>query len=288
MSTRSERRVAYWMIAPAVVLLFIFRFIPILVGLWESFFAVSFLQGGAKIFVGLENFAALFNDSIFLKSVEVTLIFNLVINPLQTLLALGLAFLVNRKVRGIALFRSVYLIPVAMSINVSSLIWKLALDPNGLVNGILTAIGAPTQPFLLSAAQSLITVIGIASWIGVPFWALFLLAGLQGIPEEIYEAADIDGANTVKRLRYITLPMMRRPLTFVLIANTISNFLLFIPVFLLTRGGPELSTNLMMYETYRRGIIYGDLGTSAAMVIVQLVIVIVIVFGQYILLREPS
>ncbi len=288
MSTKGERKIAYWMIAPALLLLVVFRLLPIILGLRESFFAVSFLQGGAKIFVGFENFAALLNDSVFLKSVEVTLLFNLIINPLQTVLALGLAFLVNRKVRAIAFFRSVYLIPVAMSINVSSLIWRLALDPNGMVNGILTAIGLPAQPFLVSSGQALLTIIGIASWIGVPFWSLFLLAGLQGIPEEIYEAAQIDGANKRNRFRYVTLPMMRRPLTFVLIANTIANFLLFIPVFLLTRGGPELSTNLLMYETYRRGIIYGDLGTSAAMVIMQLLIVIVIIIGQYALLRDPS
>lgn len=288
MATRRERRIAYWLIAPALILLVIFRLLPIVLSLRESFYATSFLQGGLKIFVGLDNFTALLGDSIFQKSVEVTLIFNLIINPLQTVLALGLAFLTNQKVRGIAFFRSIYLIPVAMSINVSSLIWKLALDPNGLVNGFLAALRSPEQPFLLSSGQALLTVIGIASWIGVPFWTLFLLAGLQAIPDETYEAANIDGAGQLKRLWYITLPMMRRPITFVLIANTIANFLLFIPVFLLTRGGPELSTNLMMYETYRRGIIYGDLGTSAAMVVFQLLIVMVIIAAQYYFLRERS
>ena len=260
MKINKEQLVPYYLVFPAFVILIIFRLFPTIVGFGESLFATSFLHGGEKFFAGLYNFKRLFADPVFWKSVEVTLIFNLIINPLQIILALGLAQILNAKVAGINIFRSLFLIPVAISINVSTVVWKLMLDQDGLVNGFLTGIGLNPQPFLLSAEQALGSIIWIASWIGVPFWSLFLIAGLQGISQQVYEAANIDGVNKIQKYFFVTLPMLRSSLTFVLIAATVANFLLFIPVLLLTQGGPELSTNVTMYEAYRRGLIYGDIG----------------------------
>jgi multiple sugar transport system permease protein len=286
MIAKKEWWIPYAFLAPALLILGLFRLWPILIGLGESLFSVSFLHAGEKVFTGLDNYQRLLADPVFLKSAQVSLAFNLIVNPLQVLLALGLALLVNQRVRGIGSFRSLYLIPVAISINVSSLIWKLILDENGLANGLIKTLGGSPLPFLTSTSQALWSIIGIVSWIGVPFWTLFLLAGLQGIPAQIYEAAEIDGANTLGKLFRITLPMLRRSVGFVLIADTISNSLLFAPVYLLTQGGPELSTNLVMFEAYRRGLIYGDFGASAAMVSLQLLIIIVIIAFQTYLFRE--
>lgn len=286
MTTKNERWIPYLFIAPALLILVIFRLWPIVLGLSESFYVTSFVQEGKKIFAGFENYRYLLGDSVFIKSVQVSLLFNLIVNPLQVILALGLAFLVNQQVRGIGFFRSMYLIPIAISINVSSVVWKLILDESGLANGFLTSLGITAQPFLNSSQQALWSIIGIVSWIGVPFWTLFLLAGLQGIPSEVYEAADIDGASRSRRLFNITLPMMRPQIGFVLIADTISNFLLFVPVFLLTQGGPELSTNLVMFEAYRRGMVYGDFGASAAIVMLQLIVIISIIALQFYLFRQ--
>ena len=284
--TKREWWIPYLFIAPALLLLGIFRLGPIFVGLSESLYSISFLQGGEKFFSGLDNYTRLLGDPTFIKSLRISLLFNLIINPLQTVLSLGLAFLLNQRVRGVNFFRSVYLIPYAISINVSSLIWRLVLDQGGLANGFLALLHIPGQPFLTSVDQALWSIIGIASWIGVPFWTLFLLAGLQGISSQIYEAAEIDGANTLNKLFRITLPMMRRSIGFVLIADTISNFLLFVPVYMLTQGGPQLSTNLVMYEAYSRGILYGDFGAAAAIVTIQLIIVMAIVLFQFYLFRE--
>lgn len=286
MITKREAWIPYAFLAPALLILVLFRLWPILIGLSESLYAISFLQAGAKVFIGLENYQQLLTDRVFLQSLQVSLAFNLIVNPLQVALALGLAFLVNQRVRGIGIFRSVYLIPIAISINVSALIWKLVLDENGLANGLIQTLGGSPLAFLTSTDLALWSIIGIASWIGVPFWTLFLLAGLQGIPSQIYEAAEIDGAGRFGTLRHITLPMLRRSIGFVLIADTISNFLLFAPVLLLTEGGPELSTNLVMFEAYRRGLIYGDFGTSAAMVSLQLGLIVIIIAIQFYLFRE--
>lgn len=286
MLAKRERWTPYLFIVPALLILGMFRLWPIILGLSESLYSISFVQGGVKVFTGLENYSRLLEDPVFIKSIQVSLLFNLIVNPLQIFLSLGLALLVNQRVRGVEFFRSIYLIPVAISINVSSLLWKLILDDSGLANGVLAILDIAKQPFLNSTSQALWSIIGIASWIGVPFWMLFLLAGLQGIPSQIYEAAEMDGANRWSKLFGITLPMMRSSISFVLIADTISNFLLFVPVYMLTQGGPELSTNLVMYESYRRGMIYGDLGASAAMVTMQLFMVIAVVLLQFYIFRE--
>jgi len=286
MITKRENWIPYTFLAPALLTLLAFRLWPIVIGLSESLYSVSFVNAGARIFVGFENYLRLLTDRVFLQSLQVSLLFNLIVNPLQVLLALGLAFLVNQRVPGVGAFRSLYLIPIAISINVSALIWKLMLDENGLLNGLIRTWGGSPIAFLTSTEWALGSIIGIASWIGVPFWTLFLLAGLQGISPQIYEAAAIDGASGASRLRFITLPLLRRSIGFVLIADTISNFLLFTPVLLLTEGGPQLSTNLVMFEAYRRGLVYGDFGMSAAMVSLQLILIVSIVLAQFYLFRE--
>ncbi len=283
-----DKIVPYTLIAPALLLLILYRFWPTVLGLHESLFTTSFAQGGKKIFIGPGNFIHLWNDPVFWSSVIATVLFNVIANPLQIFLAYILAALLNRKVKGINLFRGLFLIPVAISINVSSIIWKLMLDSGGLVNGILDRMGLAPQPFLLSVDQALWSVIWISSWIGVPFWSLFILAGFQSIPRQVYEAAAIDGVSSPQRTFRITLPLMKNSLAFVLIADTVANFLLFTPVLLLTGGGPELSTNVAMFEAYRRGMIYGDLGTASGIVMMLLCLIIIVVGLQSLLFREKK
>jgi multiple sugar transport system permease protein len=285
MSAR-ERWIPYLFLFPAIALLLVFNLFPTLATLNESLHTNSLISGG-RIFVGLENFQRIFNDPVFWKSLRVTVIFSLLVNPIQVILALGLALLANQKVRGIAIFRSIYLLPVAISINVTAIVWGLMLDSSsGLVNGVLTLFGVAAQPFLTAPSHALWSIIILATWKGVPLWALFFLAGLQGISESVIEAAKIDGAGRWQIFRYVTFPLLRGVLVFVLVADTVANFLLFAPILLLTQGGPQLSTNLIMYETYRRGFVYGDLGASAAMLWVMLLIVFVVIGFEFFLLRR--
>lgn len=280
------RLVPYLFLLPAVLLLLVFNLYPTLATLSESLHVKSFLNN-ERIFVGLENFERIFRDPVFRKSVEVTLWFSILVNPIQIALALLLALLANQKVRGISVFRSIYLLPVAVSINVTTVVWGLMLDSDsGLINGILATLDIPKQPFLTAPSHALWSIIILATWKGVPLWALFFLAGLQGIPESVIEAAKIDGANRRQIFTMITLPLLRGVLLFVLIADTVANFLLFAPVQLLTEGGPQLSTNLIMYETYRRGFVYNDLFTSAAMLLVMLVFVLMVILLQAFVLRR--
>lgn len=283
---RNERLTPYLFLLPALALLVVWRYVPLVTGLRESFYTGSLSFTGAKEYVGFDNFRRLFDDPVFWKSVRVTFGFNAVVTPLQTVLALLLALLVNQKLRGMAAFRTVLLLPVAISINVTALAWGLALDTNyGLVNGVLEVVGLNRQPFLRSPDQALWTMVGIVSWIGVPFWTLFYLAGLQSIPQEVREAARIDGASRFQTFRQITVPLLQRVTLFVVVSDTVVNFTLFIPPYLLTRGGPRESTNLMMYEAWQRGFTYSDLGSSSAMALMLLVVMMVIVGVEFLVLR---
>ncbi len=283
-----ERWIPYLFLLPAILLILVFNLFPTIATLYESMHANSLISGG-RIFVGLENFQRIFNDPVFWKSLRVTVIFSLLVNPIQILLALGLAVLANQKVKGITLFRSIYLLPVAISINVTTVVWGLMLDSNsGVINGILSLMDVPRQPFLTAPSHALWSIIILATWKGVPYWALFFLAGLQGISESVIEAAKIDGASRLQIFRWVTFPLLRGVTIFVLVADTVSNFLLFAPILLLTQGGPQLSTNLIMYETYRRGFVYGDLGAASAMLWVMLLIVFAVIAFEFTLLRERS
>lgn len=281
-----ERFIPYLFLFPAIGLIAVFNLFPTIATLTESFHTTSIMTGN-RIFVGLENFQLVFNDPVFWKSLEVTLVFSLLVNPLQVALALGLALLANQRVAGITFFRTIYLIPVAVSINVTTIVWGLMLNTDsGIINGFLTMVGLPKQPFLTSPTHALWSVILLATWKGVPLWALFFLAGLQGIPDSVIEAAKIDGANRWQIFRYVTVPLLRGIMIFVLVADTVANFLLFTPILLLTQGGPQLSTNLIMYETYRRGFVYNDLGRSAAMLSVMLMFVLAVIAVEFGLLRR--
>lgn len=284
--TARERSIPYLFLLPALALILVFNLFPTIATLYESLHANSLISGG-RIFVGLENFQRVFNDPVFWKSLRVTVIFSLLVNPIQIALALALAVLANQKVKGITIFRSIYLLPVAISINVTTVVWGLMLDSNsGVINGILSLFGIPAQPFLTAPSHALWSIIILATWKGVPLWSLFFLAGLQGISESVIEAAKIDGATRGQIFRWVTFPLLRGVMIFVLVADTVANFLLFAPVLLLTQGGPQLSTNLIMYETYRRGFVYGDLGASAAMLWVMLLIVFAVIGFEFTLLRE--
>jgi multiple sugar transport system permease protein len=290
MKSRSEALVAYLMLVPAFLALAIFRFYPIAVTCWGSLCTESFVVAGKQIFVGFANYLDLFQDPIFWKSVWVTIKLNVVINPLQVCLALLLAVMANQRFRGIGFYRLLFFVPIGVSLPIACIVWRIMLDPNsGLIDSILAVAKIPAQPFLINQDQALWCIVAIATWKGASFWMIFLWAGLQDVPREVQEAAKIDGASQVQRFLRITLPLIKRPLLFVLVTDTAVNFLLFVPMFFLTRGGPSYSTNVLMYEAYKTGFVYGEMGKALAIVMVLLALVMVAVVAQFRLFqREQS
>ncbi|MDF2858653.1 MAG: transporter permease [Neobacillus sp.] len=276
----------YLFLLPAVALLIIFKLYPIILGLKNSLYAPGFVTGN-ETFAGLDNYVFLFTDSVFWNSVYVTLFLNLFINPIQIALAFLLAILLNSKLKGIRFFRSINIIPITVSLPIACVLWSIMLNPEqGVVNSILVALGQPQQPFLTSKDQALWVIMAIATWKGVGYWAIFLLAGLQEVPSSLYEAANIDGAGKWQQFSNVTFPLMKRPLTFVIVADTVTNFLLFAPMYILTKGGPENSTNVLMAESFNSAFVYSDPGRASAIVILLLLIILVIIGIQFRLLRS--
>lgn len=285
MMTVKNKWVPYLFLLPAFAGLLLFKLYPIISALLQSMHTLEFLTQVVR-FVGFENYVSLFNDPVFWNSLKVTLWFNLWINPFQITLAFGLALLLNTGIKQITFFRGINFIPVAVSVPTAAILWKIMLSPEqGVVNSILVALGMSPQPFLESSSQALASIVAIASWKGVGYWALFLLAGLQEVSPSLYEASSMDGASKWQQFKSVTYPMMKRPLTFVVVSVTVANMLLFAPMYILTKGGPNQSTNVLLLESYNSAFLYSDMGRATAIVVIMLVITAIIVAIEFRILR---
>lgn len=266
--------IPYLFLLPALALILLFKVVPILSTLVEGF-----TYNGS---VSLRTYELLFADSAFWKSLLTTLKFNLVITPVQIVVAILLALLVNVKLKGVGAIRTIFYLPVTLSMTVATVLWNMMLNPNnGIANSILSALGIAKQGFFTDTNQALWCIVLIASWIGVGYWMMFVLAGLKNVDESIYEAAEIDGTNWLQKTWKVTLPMIKGSILFVLVADTTTNFLLFAPMQLITKGGPQGSTNVLMYEAYRSAFSYADRPRSSAIVTILLVIIVTICIAQF-------
>lgn len=274
---RRPWRAALLFLLPALLLLVLLRLLPLVMALSESF-----PVGGDRSL--WSNFAYIFTDPSFWNSVRVTLLFSMIINPVQIALALGLAVLLTRHLPLGGMWRTLVLLPIAIPQVVSAIVWLVLLRPDGPLNGIALAIGLPTVPWLTEPGWALISIMIVSSWVGVGYWMTFLISGLREIPESLYEASGLDGAGSWRQFFHITLPGLRRPLLFVLVANTVSNFLVFAPVRVLTGGGPQGSTDLIMYNITDRAYTLGDTQAASAATLVLIVIVVAVVAVQFRLL----
>lgn len=219
----------YLIIAPTIILILLFKIYPIL----ENVFT-SFLWKGEW---STRSYEMIFADKTFWKSLWLTIKFNLILTPIQVVISIGMALLVSVRMRGIGVFRTIYYLPVAISITVACMMWNMMLNPsNGVVNSFLLKLGFEAQPFFTGSKQALASIMMIATWKGCGYWMMFLLAGIKDISQELFESAKIDGASYWVTTFRITIPLLKRPLAFVIIADTTSNLLLFAPMYMITKG----------------------------------------------------
>lgn len=269
----------YLLVLPALAFIIIFKMYPIVLNIWVSL--------RWKDSFSVINYFNIITDNAFWKSLWITLKFNLILTPLQIVISLGMALLVSRKIKGIGFFRTIYYLPVTISITVACIMWNMMLNPqNGIVNSILLKIGINAQPFFTGNTQALASIMALSSWKGCGYWMMFLMAGIKDIDVSLYDAAKMDGASYWKTVFYVIIPALKKTLAFVLIADTTSNLLLFAPMYMITKGGPQDSTNVLMYEAYKSAFIYGDQARSAALMTVLLLIVGVIVAIQFAFLKR--
>ena len=277
--------IALTFLLPAVLAAVLLRLWPTARALWDSLRSTP-LGVEATRWVGLEQYRTIFDDPAFINSLKITLLFGIIVNPLQIAVALVLAVIFNERIRGAGLMRTLVFLPVAIPQSVSAVIWAVAFRPDGPLNGVLAELGIQPQGFLTSPDQALASIILVVSWIGVGYWMMFLVAGLKEIDPTLYEAAGLDGAGRWARFRHVTIPQLRRQLAFVLVADTISNLLVFAPVHILTGGGPNGRTDLIMNDVFQRAYTRADVGAAAAGTMVVVAIALVIVLIQFRLLSK--
>jgi multiple sugar transport system permease protein len=293
--TRRDTRSALLMTSPAIVGLILFVLVPFIVAIWLSLHNLKLNSGHPAHWMGLEQYRRILFDSQFrgdfYRALGNNFLFALIVVPLQTTLALGLALLLNRPLRGMSVFRTFFFMPVVFPMALVAVVWKLiySRDDIGLLNSFVHVatfgqVGA--IDWLGDSKTALLSIIIMSIWQGVGFQMIILLAGLQGIPASLYEAAAIDKAKAWAQFVHVTLPSLRNTLIFVSLVTTIFSFRLFDQVYIMTQGGPDNATTTVMYQAVTTAFDADNVGRGAAMTVVFFVIVLVITLIQRIVLRE--
>lgn len=273
------------MAIPALAGLLLFILLPFATALVLAF---TDLRLGSPLpvnFVGFDQFLHLFNDPGFLRALLNNLLFALIVVPVQTALALALALLLNQGLPGTVAFRTLFFMPVVFPMSLVAVIWSLIYAPgsNGMMNTFLTQASFglwEARDFLRDPIFALPGIMLLSIWQGVGFQMVILLAGLQSIPQTLYEAAALDGAGRRQQLVHITLPQLRNPLIFVMLITTILAFRLFDQVQIMTRGGPDNATTTVMYEAVQAAFARQQVALASAMTVVFFLLVLAVTWLQ--------
>jgi ABC-type sugar transport system permease subunit len=277
---------AYLFIAVPMISFIVFLLIPMLVSFWWSLNDFSGLQ--PPIFVGLKNYIDLFtSEKYFLKSLWNTTVFVLLGMGIGPSLGLLTALLLNEKVHFRSFFRTVYYLPVMTSLVVVSTIWVMLYNQNGLFNSILTTVGLQPVGWLSDPNIAMVSVAIASIWQGFGFETVIFLAALQSIPQELYEAAMIDGASSFQRFLFVTIPSLRYVIAFVYIYGIIGSYQAFDQIFVMTNGGPLHSTSTVVYFLYSK---FQDLRLGQASAVAYILFAILVIFSaiQMKLTREKD
>ncbi len=283
---RTVDSLAGWgMVGPSVVLIGLFGLIPVI---WS--FVISFqrndLQTPAE-WVGLKNYHQLAHDPVFVDSVQHTVVYTALFVPITLLGSLLVAAALNRKIRGISLYRLAVFIPVITSTVATGVIFTWLLDPEfGLVNAGLNKVGVPSQGFFSSPGEALLAVVAMTVWGWIGFGALIYLAALQSVPADLLEAAQLDGCTKAGAFWRIQVPLLRPVSAFLLIWLTINSLQLFDEVYVTTKGGPLHSSTVVVYYLYQQAFGYFHAGYAAAIAVLLFVVIAVITLIQMRLTRE--
>jgi len=268
-------------LAPSLIIFSAFVFYPLFQSIRLSLYATDPI-GRPSVFVGLEQYQRLFATPVYLNAVRVSVNFVLLSVPAILVLALTLALLGSMRLRGIFLFRTIFSSTIAVSGATASLIFLFLYHPAiGVFTYLLDSLGLPRIPWLTGTATALPSVALPSVWLQLGFNTIVILAAMQGIPEELYEAARIDGAGGWHTFRHITFPMLSSTLFFLLVVGTIAAFQTFTQVQILTRGGPMDSTNLVVFSIYREFYFNGQYGYASAQALMLFGIMLILTFLQF-------
>ena len=274
-----EARTAYALLAPTLLFFVVFQYYPIVKSVAISFADYGLLRRETP-FVGLANYARQFGDPLFLSALWNTLVFVAVVVGVGVALALVVAVLVERTGRWAGFYRTLYFIPVVTSLMATAMIWRWLYASNGLLNFALTFVGLDPQAWLLSESLALPSLMALTVWKNLGFDLVLFSAALQGISEELYEAASLDGAGALQSFLFVTLPQLRPIVVLVSITAVIRSFQVFTIVLAMTQGGPVNATRTIVYHVYEQGIQYDEMGYASAAAVVLLALVAALTFAQ--------
>jgi multiple sugar transport system permease protein len=277
----------YAFVAPALIILLLFIAYPFVLGIRMSL--SQWLVGEPPTFVGLQNFIRNADSTIFTRTVQNTFIYTAAATVLKLVFGMALALVLNNTFRGKGLVRAAFLLPWIVPTVLSTLAWLWMFDATfSVLNWCLRSLGLVQRGinWLGDPVLAMGSIVVVNAWRGIPFFAISLLAGLQTISDELYEAAAIDGATAVQRFRYITVPMVKPVLLVVLLFSIIWTFADFQLVYVLTRGGPANSTHLFATLAYQIGVVSGQLGEGAAVSLTMFPILVVVVIVLLAYLRK--
>lgn len=270
---RREIFTAVVMLAPSLLFLAAFTYWPILRSAAYGFFDVQL--GSPEIFyVGLENYQRLWHDALFWQSLRNTVIYMVITVPTSIALALMLAVALDRGLRGTALYRSTFFYPVMIPSVAAGMVWVFLYAPGyGPINSLMHWLGLPKLEWLYDPRWALPAIIFMSIWKYAGYFMLILLAALQLVPRDLYEAARLDGVSGFRQLVHITVPLISPTLYFVVVIGVLHSYQIFDYVFVMTQGGPADATNVLTFYIYQNAFQFQDIGTASAIANILLLVV---------------
>lgn len=280
-SKKSDNGLAYLFLAPSLILFGLFLFYPMVRTLYLSF-TITSPRGEVVKFAGLDNYIDLVQSGHFFMNLKVTLMFILLTVPTCIVWSLFLAAITHNKLKGMKAFQFIFSLPIIMSVGTASIIWLLLFHPTaGMLNYFLSFVHLGPVNWLTDPSWALVSISLMTIWMNMGFVYIILLSGLQGVPEEIYESAKVDGSGPVRTFIQIMLPLLSPAIFFVTIVSVITGFQAFGQVQILTRGGPVDSTNVVVYQIYQDAFINFRFGIGSAEALVLFVIIMLLTIIQF-------
>lgn len=278
--TMQKKLFPYMLLAPYLVFFVLFLAYPILRGSYMSFFEWGIR--GPKEFVGFGNYIDLFNNHMFWQAFRNTIFYTLLFVPSVVIIPLLLAVLLKNPMPGINLFRSIFFLPIVINVSISAIAIDWIMNPQiGVLNRLLEMVGIAKQTWLVQPGWAMIVVVMVSIWGRTGFNMIIYLAGLDNIPAELYEAADVDGSTPWQNLRYITIPLLKPVTLLVTVLSLIGGLQVFGEVYMLTSGGPFGSTRVLSYMLYTEGFTYFNFGVAAAIAVVMTVLIAILSAIQF-------
>ncbi len=282
---REESMAGYLFLLPNLLGFVAFSLLPIAFAFYITL--TDWNLAATPEFVGAQNFVKLWNDQFFWKTLFNSAYYTFVAVPSGVFIAFWLAVLMNRKMHGVLFLRTLYFLPQITLTVAAAVVWTWIYHPElGLLNYLLGLIGIDGPNWLSSTVWAMPAIIIVGNWQGIGFAMLVLLAGLQGIPQELYDAVEIDGANAWQTLRYLTVPMLTPTIFFVVVTSLIGAFQGFDIFYVLTNGGPAMATTTLVLYIYQNGFSFFRMGYGAALAFVLFLCILVITLVQWRLARR--